>query len=89
MKRVDANAVALVMLGQLCSGVGQLEGADAHLVASFEHRVGSTLSIDEDAVGAVQVSDAMSTRHLVDTGMVAGDLWMVEDDRVIRLASNE
>ena len=87
MYRVDANAVALVLLRQLCTGIGELKGAYAYLITGFEQLIGYPQGIDIDPIGAAYINDAVAALHLLQVSMVSGDLWMVQDNGIIWMTS--
>src|SRR5207245_1074087 len=80
---IDANAVTLVVLGELGTGVDQLEGTDAHLITGLEQLVLDLLTVDIGMVGAAVVDDAVAALHLLQLGMATGDLGVVEHNHVV------
>ena len=88
MYRVDTNAVTLVVLCQLGTGVGEFKGAYAYFVTGVEQLVGYAQSVDIDAIGAAQINDAIAIWHVLQASMVTGDLRMIQDNGIIWKATN-
>src|SRR5579864_2188754 len=85
---LNTNAATLIVLGQLGSCVDELEWANAYFISCFEELVGDTLAIDIDMIGAAKVNKAMAAIDLFQASVVAGDLWMVQDNAILWQTAN-
>lgn len=85
---LNANAATLIVLGELGSRVDELERSYADLISCFERLLGDTLAIDIHMIGAAQVNKAMAAISLLQARMIAGDLWVVQDNAILWQAAN-
>src|SRR6266851_2737539 len=81
---IDTNTVALVMLGQLRSCIGQFEWTYTHLVTGLKQLVCYTLGVDVDMVGAAHIDDAIAPSRLLQASMLSRNLRVIEHNIITR-----
>src|SRR5690242_13567453 len=84
MHCVYPDTIAFILLDELLARVDQAKGPDTDHILWIQFSRPHLLRVHKDVVSAAQINDAIpSVAHLLQTGMIARNQGMIQDDHVI------